>query len=234
MKCSVVSGHFTFQRLQQSVSGKPCARAEDRVVKTNGDLKGNTVLFVLALWPADCATGHQVSDPLIYSFLIYTDVCTHCPPCRANCKCRKLHGSSSPEHTPEGSPCQTWSLKCPPPRASAACRRGAGPGRGPGGSCHLQVHQNGHVIPPVLKHPSIRHLPFSAHHGGKAQTPRHWPSLISSRVAGSSAFPTNVGVQSLYRRLILKVTQCFWNAHQHFMVRKAVQPTSLVTSNFSY
>lgn len=144
-----------------------------------------------------------ISDPLIYTFLIYTNVCTHCPPCRANCKCRKFHKFRipSPEHMPEGSQCQTLSLKCPP---HLGPQQPAGAGAGPGGSCHLQFHQNGHVIPPVLKHPSIRHLSFSAHHGGKAKTPRHWPSLISSRVAGSSAFPTNLGVQSLYRRLILK------------------------------
>lgn len=114
----------------------------------------------------------------------------------------------SPEHMPEGSQCQLLSLKCPPPWASAACRCRGWP-RTRAHKAPLSL-----AVPPKWpRHPTCPKAPFhpsppilclsQRQSQKKKKPPRHWQS-ISSPVAGLSAFPTNLGVQSLYRRLIWK------------------------------
>lgn len=160
--------------------------------------KGNTVLL---FWLYDCLLCYRIpgiSDPLMYTFLIYTSVCTHCPPVRQAANAGGSTNSVSRAHV--------WGIsmsdiKRPPPRSSLQGR--GRPGHGPGRLLPLAVPPKRPRHPTILTHPHPS-PPVLCHHGGKAKTPQHWPSLIGRPVAGSSAFPTNPGVQSLYRRLILK------------------------------
>lgn len=101
------------------------------------------------------------------------------------------------------SQCQKLSLKCPPPGASAA-RRQQGPTQDTAEApLPLAVPSRWRhpTCPKAPLHPSPPVLYSSRRQSQNTKTLQSW---ISSRVAGSSAFPTNLGVQSLYRRLILR------------------------------